>query len=404
MTPMRRVLGGWVLAGALMSIACRPTATELPSDDDAARPAAKTSSTDDDGPRQPEDLGPLVRALRDEHDVPSLAAAVIDEEGVLAIGAYGLRRIDEEDVVSVDDKYHLGSNTKAMTATIVARLVDRGVLTWDLTLAEGWGGEHMHAAWRDVTLTDLLQHRAGVPPDANAFPALGLLDSSKPPDEHRAIVTSTVLAKKPVHEPRSKYLYSNLGYVIAAAVLERATGKPWETLIRDEVFEPLGMSSCGFGPPATGESRDQPWAHQLDGEHYRPVAIDNPAYYGPAGTVHCNLTDYGKFARAHFVGSDHVTPQSLAELHDPVPIAEGQGAYAMGWGVPSTKAVEGPLLAHDGSNGLNYASILLLPEHKLAFVAACNGGGTPGQQAIVKTIMTLLGRYVLGQNAGSTRK
>ena len=397
MTGMRRVLLCVVLA------ACRPTATEVPAEGEA--PPTKEAPAEDDGlGRQPDDLGPLVTALRDEHQVPSLAAAVIDDKGLAAIGVYGLRKIDEEAAVGVEDKFHLGSNTKAMTATIVARLVDRGAVSWDLTLGDGWGNEHMHAAWRDVTLTDLLRHRAGAPVDANAFQALASLDGTKPPDEHRALVTSTVLAKKPLHPPGSKYLYSNLGYVVAAAVLERATGKPWETLIREEVFEPLGMTSCGFGPPAKGGSREQPWAHQLDGEHYRPSELDNPAYYGPAATVHCSLADYGKFARAHFVGSDHVTPESLAKLHEAVPMDDGEGAYAMGWGVPSTKAVPGPLLAHDGSNGLNYASILLLPERKLALIAACNGGGARAQEATVKTIMALLGRYVLVQNADATRR
>jgi D-alanyl-D-alanine carboxypeptidase len=375
--------------------ACRPTATEVPVAGETPRP--KEAPTTEVGERQPDDLTPIVTALRDEHDVPGLAAAVIDDKGVLAIGAYGLRRIDEESVVTADDKWHLGSNSKAMTATIVARLVDRKVVSWDLTLGEAWDTEHMHAEWRDVTLRDLLQHRAGVAVDWKSFPALALLDSARPPDEHRAIVTSTVLAKKPLHPAQSKYLYSNLGYVLVAAVLERATSKPWETLIRDEVFEPLGMTSCGFGPPASSDSRDQPWAHQLDGEHYRPIAMDNPAFYGPAGTVHCNLTDYGKFARSHFVGSEHVSAQSLAVLHEAIEMEDGKGAYAMGWGVPQTKAVKGPVLAHDGSNGLNYASILLLPERKVALLAACNGGGDRAQKATVQTIMTLFGRYVLDQ-------
>jgi CubicO group peptidase (beta-lactamase class C family) len=395
---MRRVLLCAVLA------ACRPTATEVPSETEAPRPGAADPQADEAFARAVDDLGPLLTALRDEHDVPSLAAAVVDDKGLLAIGAYGLRRIDEEGSVTFDDKYHLGSNTKALTATIAARLVDRGELRWDLTLGEAWGGDHVHARWRDVTLTDLLRHRAGVPVDANAFVALAALDGSKPTDEHRAVVTSTVLAAKPLHPPGSKYLYSNLGYVVVGAVLERATGKPWETLMRDEVFEPLGMTSCGFGPPATGDARAQPWGHQLDGEHYRPSDADNPAYYGPAATVHCSLGDYAKFAQAHFTGSEHVSPQSLAVLHEAIPMEDGQGAYAMGWGVPQTQAVPGPVFAHDGSNGLNYASILLLPDRKVALVAACNGGGERAQRAIVQTILTLFGRYVLDQKSELTRR
>jgi hypothetical protein len=164
---------------------------------------------------------PIVASMAPELMTESLAEA----GGSLAAAALD-RVLDlQHDIVACGPG--LGRTNEA--SAFVRGLVDRGAVSWDLTLGEGWGNEHMHAAWRDVTLTDLLRHRAGAPVDANAFQALASLDGTKPPDEHRALVTSTVLAKKPLHPPGSKYLYSNLGYVVAAAVLERATGKPWET-------------------------------------------------------------------------------------------------------------------------------------------------------------------------------
>jgi CubicO group peptidase (beta-lactamase class C family) len=102
---------------------------------------------------------------------------------------------------------------------------------------------------------------------------------------------------KLLSEPGSAYLYSNLGYVIAGAVVERTLSKSWEEAISELVFAPLGMTSAGFGGLGTPGLIDQPWGHNVDG---RPVpkngpAVDNPAVLGPAGTVHATLRDWAKF-------------------------------------------------------------------------------------------------------------
>ena len=106
-------------------------------------------------------------------------------------------------------------------------------------------------------------------------------------------------------------MYSNSSYMIAGAVLEKVTGKPWRELIKTELFDKLGMTSCGFGAPGSKAVVDQPRGHDAGGTPIEPgPAADNPPGLGPAGTVHCSLLDYGKFFNVYATGKPAlVTPR-----------------------------------------------------------------------------------------------
>jgi CubicO group peptidase (beta-lactamase class C family) len=117
-------------------------------------------------PQGDPELGALLEGVREETRVPGIAAAVVRGEGVVATAAAGLRRVDEAAALGTSDRFHLGSNTKAMTALVVARFVERGQLRWETTLAEAfpeWNAS-MDAAYRAIPIRDLLRHRAGIAP------------------------------------------------------------------------------------------------------------------------------------------------------------------------------------------------------------------------------------------------
>lgn len=391
----------WLLRATLLGVvglaACKPTApTTNPGGPEPTEPAAKAPVDGDAtaASRTPDDLSPIVARARKSAKVPGMAAAIIDADGVAAIGVDGLRRADQEGALQSADKFHLGSDTKAMTAFMAARLVERGVLSWDTTLgealpeAETW----MHASYRSVTLSQLLRHRAGVPADALLVPDIAAEIGAAPLDAQRLVLARRVLKQPPLHTPGSKYLYSNLGYIMAALIAESVSKTPWETLMRQEVFDPLAMRSCGFGPTAEGTDTSQPWGHTLTESRYTPTELDNPPFHGPASRVHCNLADWGRFAAAQFDrGEDAVvSPATLDRLHAPVPFGDKPGGYALGWIVLEMPAFEGPLLNHDGSNTANYASVLIVPSIGVAVLAVCNAGGPEAQKATVGLVLELL--------------
>ena len=114
-----------------------------------------------------EDVGALLEPIHEQYGLPAISAALVERGELAAIGASGVRRVGSDVAVTTDDRWYLGSCTKAMTATLVARLVQRGELEWDTTLAQVFPerAEAMHAGYRDTTLRQLLDHRAGLPED-----------------------------------------------------------------------------------------------------------------------------------------------------------------------------------------------------------------------------------------------
>lgn len=342
-----------------------------PAPQDSAREAASA----------PRALEELLEPIRANHGLPALGAAAITADGVVAIGAVGIRSRYTTVEVTRQDRWHLGSCGKAMTATLVARLVERDVVGFDQTLEQLFPEhrEAMNDAWRSVTLDMLLRHTGGM--QENPMAIWADLQRRSPRDA-RAHLVEWLLANPPAGTP-GKYVYSNTGYCVAAAALERATKKTWSQLMREEVFGPLAMKSAGFGVPGTSvldEPRGHRFAPDMDPVPVIPGPLaDNPEWMGPAGTVHANLGDWGRFVQVHLAGargvaSDYLSAESFQRLHRPSAGAD----YACGWKVSKRDGKRA--LWHKGSNTTWFSVMYVLPDEGRAIVVACNQA-TGGEEA-----------------------
>lgn len=342
--------------------------------------AIADAPTTDGGPVDagPLDLQALVDDVLTRTGVPALAVAIVDEDGVVDGAAGGVRRLGDPTRATFDDRFHLGSNTKAMTATVAAMLVDDGMLTWETTIDDVFGEDvEVHADFRTVTLEELLSHRAGID-DFAVYGRLGEIPEEVVAGRREGTAQTVSVAPD---APRGAYLYSNVGYVIAGAMMETVTGASWESLVQDRLFTPLGMSSCGFGAPI-GEV-DQPWGH-ADGAVLEPIDPnvpdeELPPVLGPAGsTLHCALVDWAKFVsmnlRGHgATGDGLVSPEGFEAIR--TPHAED---YGLGWVV-----IPDPLrLVHDGSNTRFYSLAVLSPTEGWALLVVTNVGGDTGAGAL----------------------
>ena len=314
-------------------------------------------------------LGPLLVDTVTTSGVPAIGAYAFNAEGMEGSGVAGVRRNDADVQVTLADRWHLGSNTKAMTAVLAARLDALEIISLDTPLLEAFPDRAVDAGYAAVTLADLLMHRGGAPESGLAlYPSV--VDAGDLVAQRAALVAEVV--EDPPAVPPGTYAYSNVGYVLVAAALEAATGGSWETLMAEHVFEPLEMSSCGFGPPDVDADLSQPWGH-FGGEPVPPGPDgDNLALLGPAGTVHCTLEDWGKFAIDQLRGAqgrEALLPEdAYRRLHTPPP----DGDYALGWGV--LPAEDGFLLTHTGSN-TNFTSIAsLLPQEDRGLLVVANRG------------------------------
>ena len=347
----------------------------------------------------PENVSALLEQIRDEHHVPGLAAAVMDEGKMVALGACGKRNAQRAAPVTLDDKWHLGSCTKSMTASVAAMLVEDGRIRWNSTLGEIFPDEieEMAQAWRDVTLEQLLVQRGGAPAAPPKDLYAEAMKQAGTPMQQRWKFVAGLLHRPPAKPPGTHWIYSDSGYAIAGAMLERAGGKPWEELMRSRLFEPLGLKSAGFGAPSTVLKLDQPWGHLGEEPPFKPVPpgpdADYPPLLGPAANVHMSISDFARYAQWHVAGARGegtlLKPATFRKLHTP---PDGQ-EYAMGWAVTKRRWAGGTALMHNGDNTMFYAVMWLGPRENTCFVAACNADCADASGACDDAIQMLINKF-----------
>jgi CubicO group peptidase (beta-lactamase class C family) len=359
------------------------------------RPALPSSkSATPAGPiRADERMNQTLAPIRDAHHLPGMIGAILLGESLATIGAVGVRKIGSAEPMQVLDQVHLGSCGKAMTATMIGMLVDDGLLTWSSKVADVFPGmaSRFHRDFQSVTLSDLLTHRAGLPHDAAWWNLPGVTTT----DQRRAALGS-LLGNAPLSRPGTTYAYSNAGYALAGLMAEQVSGLSWEELMRERLFGPLEMTTAGFGSPgrdnfASSTSRvDQPWGHRENHGRVEATRQDNAPCMGPAGTIHCSVPDWAKFAALHLRAGRGKTrllkPATLQTLHTP---PAGQD-YAGGWLVLDRSWAGGKALNHNGSNTCWYVSIWIAPAREFATMVATNEGGNTAEAACEDATIELI--------------
>ena len=335
-------------------------------------------------------LEQTLAAVREKDHLPAVAALVQIDGKLAAEAALGVRALGHSEPVTTSDRWHIGSDTKAFTATLIARLVEQGIMRFDDTLAASFPAfaAAMDPAYRNVTVTQLLSHTAGLPPltDDKELPAfMAVIKSANGVKAQREAIARKYLTMPPASKA-GDFAYSNLGFIIAGAIAEARTGKSWEDLIREQIFTPLGIKSAGFGPPGTPGKLDQPWGHEekagkLVALDPASADADNPPALGPAGTINIALKDWLLFAQDQLDGEHGhgklLKPETYRKLHTPV-----TGNYALGWGVKLDTDGVPLLLTHTGSNGFWVADIRIMPKHDMIFLVVTNAGNDAANQAV----------------------
>jgi CubicO group peptidase (beta-lactamase class C family) len=327
-----------------------------------------------------------MEAIRKKYDLPALAVVVVKDGKICERDAVGVRKIDDPTPVTTNDLFHIGSCAKCMTATLAAILIEEGKLRWDTTIAEALPElkGKMDQQYENVTVEQLLQHRGGVPGEsppaawARAWQEKGTIR------EQRREFIEAVLALPPAAPPGTKMIYSNQGYTIVGAMLEKITGRDYESLITEKLFKPLRMDTAGFGSPGTAGRVDQPWGHVERLGSIVPVQLDNPPAISPAARVHCSLDDLARFVMLHLQPGTNglLKAGTVARLHALPKDAKGpRDNYACGWIVYQRDWAGGTALMHNGSNTMWYIVMWLAPEKNFAVIAATNIAGKGAEKA-----------------------
>ncbi len=347
------------------------------------------------------DTAQMLETFRKKYDLPALFVVVVKDGKICDRAAVGVRKIGDPTPVTTNDIIHIGSCTKSMTATLAAIFIEEGKLRWDTTIAEVFPElkGKMDKQYERVTVEQLLTHRGGVPnrPPADAikraWEAQGVPVDLRPeflahfgtfyfyekaqgtPVEQRREFIEAVLTQPPQAAPGTQWIYSNQGYAIIGAMLEKIAGKPWEDLITEKLFKPLHMDTAGFGAPGTYGKVDEPWGHKIEGEKVKAFHYDNPPAIAPGGNVHCSLGDLARFTMMHLQGEKKgslLKPETFRKLHTP----PGRDNYACGWVCEYHDWAGGRTLNHGGSNTMWKTVMWLALEKNFSVVVATNFDGS----------------------------
>ncbi|MFO1253524.1 MAG: serine hydrolase domain-containing protein [Inhella sp.] len=347
------------------------------------------------------DLLTETQALRSEAEaavkaglVGAVFATQAQSTAKLYLGTAGQRR-QAGAAVQGDERFHLASMSKAFTAALAAQWVERGKLRWDSKPAELLPelAAQMHPAYAQITLAQLLNHRAGLVPLDSAeglddFAAYLASQTAPPPQTdtgRRRFLSAYLLSLPPAGQPGQDFVYSNAGYTLAGAMLEAATGQDFETLVR-EFSAPLGLHPLwqtlspdvqgyeGAGPgqlqPFTGFGPElQPWVDAIK----------------PSGDIWLSPAEYARWLAEHqraLQGQGHGLPASYVQnLRSIRP-----GDYALGWAGGQVK--NETVLFHTGASNGFMGMVVLRQDGRRAHFALTNTFGTnSGPSDWVTTIL-----------------
>ena len=354
-------------------------------------------------PPVPTAITDILDSLRSSHDLPALGAAIVTRDTIWVLDVVGRRRYGGSTSVTVDDKFHIGSNLKAMTAGLIGRLVDQAAIGWNTTLEQALPdlASTMRSEYRSITIRELLSQQSGLVRDAT----IAFTDAT--PRLQRESMTRWALQQPPA-SGRGSYFYSNVNYIIAGAIAERATNTAFEQLIVERLLEPIGITTVGFGAPGTPGTEDQPWQHYFNNNGQRvsvppaPTA-DNPPIYGPAGRAHMSLRDWARWIlvvlRAEAGQGNPWQPATAKLLTTPAVSMSPGSFYGLGW-VTTTRSWAGPtgrVLTHDGTNTLSYSAAWLAPDAGFGVIVVTNQGGTLAASAVDATAGRLINFYLSGR-------
>jgi CubicO group peptidase (beta-lactamase class C family) len=377
------------------------------------------------------DLNALTENLRADATAPGMAVAVM-HDGKVEVATSGVREIGKSDLVKRDDPFSIGSIGKSLCSTVIGKLIEDGKLRWDETLSEALPGVPMKDGYKTVTLEEILHHRGGIPEDPGMRKVQverivgALTDRVKIRDSY----SRDILSRDPIGKPNEKFAYSNAGYELLGHIAETAAGKPYEALVKEMIFQPLGMTHSYTGMdtlpadrPSGHVSPDGPdggpggggSAPAQAGLKWQPMNFEGPMeiMFAPAGGgMFCSAEDLTKFGVMHLNGLNGkdglLKASTIQRLHSGIPedleaavptdikasytADPGSRLYACGWGIESHPGIE-VMHTHNGSNGTMRAQLAIFPKSGVVVVAFVNCGGESEPSPPLQACIAIAQRY-----------
>lgn len=318
-----------------------------------------------------------IETTRLRYEIPGAAVVLIKGDEIILAEGFGVREVGQSEPVTPETIFPIGSTSKALNATMIATMVDEGLLAWDQPVVEIWPAFTLsdQAHTQQMRLRDLLNMGSGLPRRDLVWSGADLTAEE--------LVDS--LVELPLYNPiGERYYYNNQvvasgGYIaaIAAGGHYGQLRQAYVEQLQHRIFEPLEMN--GATTEATlalaNPNRATPHDINLYGQ-ILPTPYHVDASITPAGGVYANAQDMARFLVVQMnegvtpAGKRLVSAQNLRETHRPQTPITNQISYGMGWFIEDYRGVE--IIWHDGDVLGVKALIAILPEADLGIVILSN--------------------------------
>lgn len=320
----------------------------------------------------------FVENTLEEWNLPGAAIAIVQNDSIVFMKGYGLRKLGHPQPIDTHTVFRIASVSKGFASTLTGLLVEEGVLDWhdkvigylpEISLKDT-------ASAQNLTIRHILSHTSGLVPHAYD----NLIESNVP---YKNIVKELKNASI-IGLVGTCYGYQNVVYSLIGEIIETATGREYEDLLRKRLFEPLGMKDVSLGWDALMAKSNRAYPHII--RYYDSITThDKKAYYSvlPSAGVNASISDMAQWLRAQLGGMPRViSPEILQKIHIPLIRTRREmrrynwngllrdAHYGMGWRIFNYAGYT--MIFHSGSIQGYLAQMGFIPEQHIGIVVLLN--------------------------------
>lgn len=328
-------------------------------------------------------------SIRIKYKIPELAFAVVSADTIIEFQTLGVQRINTDFKAKTDDRFHIGSNTKAITSFIAALLVEQGKIKWNTNFFDLFPElkQKSRKEYQDITLQDLLTFRGKLPAYTYTFDKPTKKQITGDNAEQRIKLAKYFLAQNPM-QSENGLTPSNADYILAGLMLERATLKPFKELVID--FGNTQGISFGFDYPNLSDTL-QPWGHDINLKPLPPFDNYKLNWLLSAGNINVSLPDYIKFIQLQLKGLNGQSKILSLQTFDK--LLYGLSTFSFGWFNKLDTETNHHIAYNEGNAGAFITQVQIIKETGKAFVIFTNSSTEETKKGIEILINRLQKKY-----------
>jgi CubicO group peptidase (beta-lactamase class C family) len=337
--------------------------------------------------------------IRQYYQLPALAIGKVDKRGKITTCLMGNNKARNGIPLPKNSKFQIASCTKSFTALLVAILISEGKLSWNTRVQDIFAEMKIHPYNREINVVELLSHTSGLRQfwtDEEVFEVDSIIPNLKGSVALQRQKFAAWNLKMPPASNKGEYQYSNAGYVVVAAMLEKITGQSYESLVKQHIIRPLALKSAEFGYSCLRD-KNQAARHMnrdVDGVGIPLSAKERipPALFNPCGFISLSIDDFTKYL-SHCIrlqsGESGLLHENDAKMlfRNYTTTSDGNGV-GLGWQLITINGTK--TFGHTGSDQTMRVAMAINPKQKTGVVFVTNIGDSRSEQALVNVVHELI--------------